>query len=153
MLGLIELVPKISTQYLLGGLSNWFFFVGLGSKLLTGGTVFIVIVVSIGFCDNNAHPSSLAFLCLGLSNNTCIASLLSFDGTASVVPWVVGVGVWVEVLSAVWVGVVIPPDSLWQIGAARACSQLWSLHMKLSWALISRQSFSMLLSLGAPSTQ
>ena len=22
----------------------------------------------VGFCDNNAHPSSLAFLCLGLSN-------------------------------------------------------------------------------------
>ena len=23
----------------------------------------------MGFCDNNAHPSILAFLCLGLSNN------------------------------------------------------------------------------------
>ena len=22
----------------------------------------------VGFCDNKAHPSSLAFLCLGLSN-------------------------------------------------------------------------------------
>ena len=27
-----------------------------------------VYVVVVGFCDNNAHPSSSAFLCLGLSN-------------------------------------------------------------------------------------
>jgi len=27
-----------------------------------------VYVVVVGFCDNNAHPSSSAFLCLGLRN-------------------------------------------------------------------------------------
>ena len=28
----------------------------------------LLLLPVVGFCDNNAHPSSLAFLCLGLSN-------------------------------------------------------------------------------------
>ena len=41
--------------------------VGLGSKWLT--SVYVYVESSrVGFCDNNAHPSSLAFICLGLSN-------------------------------------------------------------------------------------
>ena len=68
-LGIVEPIPKISAQYLLWGPSNWFFSVGLGSKWLTSVVVVVVyVVVVVGFCDNNAHPSSLAFLCLGLSN-------------------------------------------------------------------------------------
>merc|ERR1712081_64065 len=66
-LGLFELILKISDQYLLWGPSNLFFSVGLGSKWLTGGTV-VLLLAPVGFCDNNAHPSSLAFLCFGLSN-------------------------------------------------------------------------------------
>ena len=48
------------------------FSVDLESKWLTGGGIHIHIHIHegtlVGFCDNNAHPSSLAFLCLGLSN-------------------------------------------------------------------------------------
>ena len=29
----------------------------------------IIMVLLVGFCDNNAHPSSLALFCLGLSNS------------------------------------------------------------------------------------
>ena len=33
------------------------------------------VVVYVGFCDNNAHPSSLALFCLGLSNLRSLAQL------------------------------------------------------------------------------
>ena len=38
-LGLVELIPKISAQYLFGGPCNWFFLVGLGSEWLTSRVV------------------------------------------------------------------------------------------------------------------
>ena len=34
----------------------------------------VVYVYVVGFCDNNAHPSSLALFCLGLSNSTIVWS-------------------------------------------------------------------------------
>ena len=72
-LGLVELTLKISGQYLLWWPSNWFFSVGLRSKWLTGGSTThghgtTTTSGRVGFCDNNAHPSSLALFCLGLSN-------------------------------------------------------------------------------------
>merc|ERR1711954_313774 len=57
-------IPKNSAQYTSWGTSNLFFSVGLWSKWLTS----VLVESRVGFCDNNAHPSSLAFLCLGLSN-------------------------------------------------------------------------------------
>ena len=36
---------------------------GLGSKWLTGGRpVLLLVLLLVGFCDNNAYPSSLALL-------------------------------------------------------------------------------------------
>ena len=70
-LGLVELTLKIPGQYLLWWPSNWFFSVGLRSKWLTGGSTTTHGTTTsgrVGFCDNNVHPSSLAFICLGLSN-------------------------------------------------------------------------------------
>ena len=69
-LGLVEPIPKISAQYLLWGLNNWFFSVGLGSKWLTGGRLpLLVLILLVGFCDNNVNPSSLALFHLGLRNS------------------------------------------------------------------------------------
>ena len=99
-LGLVELILEISALYLLWGPSNWFFSVGLGSKWLTCSTVILVLLLVVGFRDNNAHPSSLAFLCLGLSNWPKV------DPTwpANLAKWCCSdfqfslIGIWVELL-------------------------------------------------------
>ena len=42
---------------------------GLGSEWLTGvRLVLLLVLLLVGFHDNNAQPSSLALFCLGLSN-------------------------------------------------------------------------------------
>ena len=79
-LGLVELIPDISAQYLLWRQSHWISSVGLGSKWLTSRESSSSRLVDRELCDIITHQSRSALFGIGLSNFNfyCILFRLSF---------------------------------------------------------------------------